>query len=186
VRQVRVQRAGRRGQSGVTLHRQPADPVARRGRAEGPDRLHEQDVGVPAGDQSGADRTGGLLAGDQVVSISSGLSRQGMPGVSVYSGLRGGIQAATRALAAEWGGRGVRCNVVSPGAIRTTLGAWITDNATARAKYLEKVPLGRVGEPDDIAAAVLFLASPAASYITGQTLAVDGDWVTTAPSPVAG
>ncbi|MET7992569.1 SDR family oxidoreductase [Amycolatopsis sp. NPDC005232] len=122
--------------------------------------------------------------GGSVVTLSSGAAHQGLPGLSVYSGLRAGAEAATRALAAEWGSRGVRFNAVSPGAVRTTLGAWIVDDDSARAKYLETVPLGRVGEPDDVAAAVLFFASPASSYITGQTLAVDGGWVTTALSPV--
>ncbi|WP_326835549.1 SDR family NAD(P)-dependent oxidoreductase [Amycolatopsis rhabdoformis] len=122
--------------------------------------------------------------GGSVVTLSSGAARLGLPALSVYSGLRAGNEAATRALAAEWGPRGVRFNAVAPGAVRTTLGAWIVDDDSARAKYLETVPLGRVGEPDDVAAAVLFFASPASAYLTGQTLAVDGGWATTAPSPV--
>ena len=121
--------------------------------------------------------------GGSIVNISSGLSQLGMPGVSVYSALRAGIEAATRSLAAEWGHGRVRVNVVSPGATRTSLGSWITGNESVTRRYLEHVPLGRVGEPEDIAAAVLFLTSPQSAYITGQTLAVDGGWVTTAPNP---
>jgi NAD(P)-dependent dehydrogenase (short-subunit alcohol dehydrogenase family) len=123
--------------------------------------------------------------GGSIVNISSGLGQLGMPGVSVYSALRAGIEAATRSLAAEWGHGRVRVNAVSPGATRTSLGSWITGNETVARRYLENVPLGRVGEPEDIAAAVLFLSSPRSAYITGQTLAVDGGWVTTAPNPAA-
>ncbi|WP_297542897.1 SDR family oxidoreductase [Amycolatopsis sp.] len=132
---------------------------------------------------------GGLVAakmaetgGGSVVNMSSGLGQQGMPDVSLYSAVKGGLDAATRSLAAEWGSASVRFNVVSPGITRTELGAWIAADEKAQSKYLEKVPLGRIGEPDDVAATVLFLSSPASAYITGQTLAVDGGWVTTAPS----
>jgi NAD(P)-dependent dehydrogenase (short-subunit alcohol dehydrogenase family) len=122
--------------------------------------------------------------GGSIVNISSGLGQRGMPGVSLYSGLRGGIEAASRALAAEWGSSQVRVNVVSPGATRTTLGSWITGDDAVTGRYLETVPLDRVGEPEDIAAAVLFLGSPQSAYVSGQTLAVDGGWSTTVASPL--
>jgi NAD(P)-dependent dehydrogenase (short-subunit alcohol dehydrogenase family) len=105
--------------------------------------------------------------------------------VSLYSALKAGLEGATRALAAEWGGSGVRVNTVSPGVIRTLLGSWISADVVALRNYLQKVPLNRIGEPAEIAEAVLFLASPASAYITGQTIPVDGGWVTTAPSPFA-
>jgi NAD(P)-dependent dehydrogenase (short-subunit alcohol dehydrogenase family) len=124
--------------------------------------------------------------GGSIVNISSSLSRQGMAGTSLYGALKGGLESYTLALAAEWGHGQVRVNVVSPGATRSDLGAWVVDNETVRANYLTKVPLGRVGEPEDIAAAVLFLSSPASSYITGQIISVDGGWATTAPSPLLG
>jgi len=132
---------------------------------------------------------GGLVAADMaasgggsIVSISSGLSQQGMPGVSLYSAVKGGLEAATRSLAAEWGAAAVRFNVVSPGVTRTRLGSWISSNDAALHKYLEKVPLNRIGEPEDVAAAVLFLSSPQSAYITGQVIPVDGGWITSSPS----
>jgi NAD(P)-dependent dehydrogenase (short-subunit alcohol dehydrogenase family) len=136
---------------------------------------------------------GGLAAermasqgGGSIVNVSSGLSRQGMPGVSLYSALRAGIESATRSLAAEWGPYRVRVNAVSPGATRTVLGSWITGDEAVMRRYLEKVPLGRVGDPEDIASAVRFLSSPQSAYVTGQTLAVDGGWGTSVPNPAAG
>jgi NAD(P)-dependent dehydrogenase (short-subunit alcohol dehydrogenase family) len=121
--------------------------------------------------------------GGAIVNVSSGLSQQGMPGVSVYSALKAGIEAATRSLAAEWGPAQVRVNAVSPGVIRTSLGSWVTDDEAVTRRYLGKVPLGRVGEPDEIATAVRFLCGPQSAYVTGQTLAVDGGWVTSVRNP---
>ncbi|MBB4789667.1 SDR family NAD(P)-dependent oxidoreductase [Streptomyces nodosus] len=123
--------------------------------------------------------------GGSIVNISSGLGQQGMAGTSVYSALRAGIEGATRALAAEWGAQQVRVNAVCPGVTRTTLGSWVTADAATFNRYLGKVPLGRIGEPEDIAAAVLFLSTARSSYITGQTLNVDGGWATSVPNPAA-
>ncbi|MDT7722557.1 MAG: hypothetical protein QOE94_3568, partial [Mycobacterium sp.] len=90
--------------------------------------------------------------------------------------------AATRALAAEWGAANVRVNTVRPGVTRSDMAEAIVSNDAIRTHYLTHVPLARVGEVEDIAQAVLFLASDAAAYVTGQTIDVDGGWATTAPS----
>jgi len=80
----------------------------------------------------------------------------------------------TRSLAVEWAGRGVRVNGVAPGYVETDLTAAVRGHADISADLLAKVPLGRFGRPEEIARAVTFLASDDASYITGQTLYVDG------------
>jgi NAD(P)-dependent dehydrogenase (short-subunit alcohol dehydrogenase family) len=122
--------------------------------------------------------------GGSIVTISTGVASLGMAWTSLHSALKAGMEAATRALAAEWGHEHVRVNAISAGNTRTRLGSWIVDNDAARENYLRNVPLGRIGEPHDIAAAVLFLSSPAASYITGQVIGVDGGWGTTSRSPL--
>ena len=146
------------------------------------DRAWALDLRAPLLLAGGAAADMAARGGGSVVNISSGLSMQGMPGVSLYSALKAGMEGATRSLAAEWGAAGVRVNTISPGVIRTALGSWVTGNEATLEAYLQKVPLGRVGEPDEVAAAVLFLSSPDGAYITGQTLSVDGGWVTTAPT----
>ncbi len=88
-----------------------------------------------------------------------------------YSAAKAGLELLTRNLAAEYGRRNVRFNLVAPGTIRTRV--W-DDQPESLARLSELYPLGRVGEPDDIAAAVAFLASDDASWITGVTLPVDG------------
>jgi NAD(P)-dependent dehydrogenase (short-subunit alcohol dehydrogenase family) len=123
--------------------------------------------------------------GGSIVTISSALSNRGNAMNSLYSASKGALDAATRALAAEWGPSGVRVNVVRPGITRTDMATDILDNPDMVATYRRSVPLDRVGEPADVAEAVLFLASPASSYITGQLLDVDGGWGATARSILA-
>lgn len=123
--------------------------------------------------------------GGSVVSISSALGGLGNTYNSLYSASKGAVEAATRALAAEWGPNGVRINAVRPGVTRSDMAADIVNHEGRRKTYLKHVPLGRVGEPADIADAVLFLASDAADYITGHVLDVDGGWGSTAPSIIA-
>lgn len=106
-----------------------------------------------------------------IINITSTAADKGFPGTSVYSATKAALASLTRTWAAEFGANGVRVNSVSPGPTRTpgtaALGEFIDDVAAA-------LPLQRTARPEEIAQAVLFLASPRASYVTGSTLYVDG------------
>jgi 3-oxoacyl-[acyl-carrier protein] reductase len=111
--------------------------------------------------------------GGRIINISSLASEYALPGTSVYSATKGALDALTRVWAHELGPRGVTVNAVSPGPIQTDAAAqFLTDEA--RAMFVARTPLGRVGEPADVAAVVAFLASPDAAWITGHVLAASG------------
>jgi 3-oxoacyl-[acyl-carrier protein] reductase len=107
-----------------------------------------------------------------IVNISSIVGLHGNPGQTNYSASKAGIIGFTKALARELGSRGVRANVVAPGYIDTRLTQAIADEM--RELMLANTPLGRFGEPEDVAGAVRFLCSDEASFITGEVLLVDG------------
>jgi 2-hydroxycyclohexanecarboxyl-CoA dehydrogenase len=109
--------------------------------------------------------------GGAIVNITSDSGRVGAAGEAVYSGTKGGLAAFSKSLAQEVGRLGITVNCVSPGIIATPMSA---PNQEIIDKLVKKVPMKRVGLPVDVAAAVVFLMSPAASYITGQTLSVGG------------
>lgn len=109
-----------------------------------------------------------------IVNLSSQAGAVALPTESVYCMTKAGISHLTRCLALEWGPSGVRVNAVAPTFIRTPgTVKWLQDDAF-RTDLLSRIPLGRVGEPVDVAGAVVFLASPAAALITGATLLIDG------------
>jgi NAD(P)-dependent dehydrogenase (short-subunit alcohol dehydrogenase family) len=108
-----------------------------------------------------------------VSALGGGLVGLGRGG-SIYAMTKGGIVALTRDLAAEWGAYGIRVNAIAPGWIRTPMTQALQDDPERSAKMLERVPLGRWGEPDDVAAVVVFLASDASAYVTGCTIPIDG------------
>ena len=117
-----------------------------------------------------------------IVNVSSALAGLGMPDNAIYAASKGALDAATRALAAELGPKGVRVNAVRPAVTRSDMsGAILSDPAVTNA-YLESVAIKRLGEPSDIAGAVVWLASDDAAYVTGQVIDVDGGWSTTARS----
>src|SRR5688572_15049536 len=114
-------------------------------------------------------------AGGSIVNISSVVSTLGFPNASVYSGTKGAVDAITRALAKELGPRGIRVNAINPGMVETegTQSAGIT--ASEMRKQVEaQTPLGRIGQPQDIAGAAVFLASADSSWITGETFVISG------------
>jgi NAD(P)-dependent dehydrogenase (short-subunit alcohol dehydrogenase family) len=113
-----------------------------------------------------------------IVNVTSALLGRPIPGVSAYAASKGGVLGFTRAMAIELAAEGIRCNSVSPGLVRSDI--WLSagmDQAQYEG-YLEMrsktYPLGRVGTPPDVSAAIRFLLSPAASWITGVDLPVDG------------
>jgi 3-oxoacyl-[acyl-carrier protein] reductase len=107
-----------------------------------------------------------------IVNISSVVGLHGNPGQTNYSASKAGIIGFTKALARELGSRGVRANVIAPGYIHSRLTDEISEDM--RSLMLQNTPLGRLGEPEDVAGAVRFLCSDAAAYITGEVLQVDG------------
>jgi NAD(P)-dependent dehydrogenase (short-subunit alcohol dehydrogenase family) len=96
---------------------------------------------------------------------------------AAYNASKAGVINLTRSLALEWGERGVRVNGISPGALRTELMATRLANEEYVRRTLDRLALKRIGVPEDIVGAAIFLASPAAEWLTGQLLAVDGGWL---------
>jgi NAD(P)-dependent dehydrogenase (short-subunit alcohol dehydrogenase family) len=109
-----------------------------------------------------------------IVHVSSITARETMGGIGAYGIAKAGVTMLSRSLAAEWGPDGVRSNVVHPGLIQTPMTQASYDDPAVAQGRAAAVPLGRVGQPDDIAQTVLFLASPRAAYINGAELLVDG------------
>lgn len=113
-------------------------------------------------------------SGGKIVNLSSQAGFVGLPTESVYGMTKAGIAHLTKCLAVEWGKYGINVNAVAPTFIRTPgTVKWLKDEAF-RNDLLSRIPLGRVGDPVDVVGAVVFLASPAASLITGATLLIDG------------
>lgn len=108
----------------------------------------------------------------RIVNISSVAAEHHNPGQANYSASKGAVNSLTRALAVEVGKRGVTVNAVAPGFIETDMSEAVRNKAGDLIK--KAIPAGRLGKPEDIAAVVLFLCSPAAAYVTGQVITVDG------------
>lgn len=121
--------------------------------------------------QAAADR---LRDGGRIVNVTSLSAFVGFFGQANYAASKAGIVGLTKVLSREVARRGVTVNAVAPGVVLTDMGRSIPDEA--RAAMLANIPLGRFAEPREVAETVLFLASPMASYITGQTLHVNGGW----------
>lgn len=108
----------------------------------------------------------------RIINISSVVGATGNPGQANYSAAKAGMFGFTKSLAREIGSRGITVNAVAPGFIDTDMTRGLTDEQ--RASLQEQIPLRRLGAPEDVAKAVLFLASPDAAYVTGETLHVNG------------
>jgi NAD(P)-dependent dehydrogenase (short-subunit alcohol dehydrogenase family) len=109
-----------------------------------------------------------------VVNVSSIVGSQGTPYMTGYAAAKGAVNSMTRNAAIEWARAGVRCNAVVPGAIMTDPTKAILPDEQAQAYMESLIPMRRIGDPEEVANAIVFLASPLASYITGVLLPVDG------------
>ncbi|GAA3675935.1 SDR family oxidoreductase [Nonomuraea antimicrobica] len=112
-----------------------------------------------------------------VVNVASMLSFVGGPKSPAYTASKGGVMQLTKALAVAWAGEGIRVNAVAPGWIRTALTAALHEDGTAARRIVDRTPMGRWGEPADVAGAVVFLCGPDARFITGVVLPVDGGYL---------
>lgn len=112
--------------------------------------------------------------GGAIVSLGSIAAIQGFYGQANYAAAKAGVQAMMRVLAREAARRGIRANAIAPGVIDTTMAATIPESV--RAEMLKNIPLARLGTPEEVANVALFLCSPLASYVSGQTIEVNGGW----------
>lgn len=110
----------------------------------------------------------------KVINVASMDAVIGTPNLSVYGATKGGLVQLTKALAAEWSRHGVRVNALCPGYIRTSANAHVLADERLRDMITRRIPLRRVGEPDDLAVIAVYLASDASDFVTGASFLVDG------------
>ncbi|MGC6400965.1 2-dehydro-3-deoxy-D-gluconate 5-dehydrogenase KduD [Sphingomonas sp. FW199] len=115
--------------------------------------------------------------GGSIINIASMLTFQGGIRVPSYTASKSGIGGLTKLLACEWASKGITVNAIAPGYIATNNTAALQADETRNRQILERIPAGRWGDPSDLGGAAVFLASPAARYIQGHILAVDGGWL---------
>jgi len=112
--------------------------------------------------------------GGSIIQMASVAGIQGAQGLSFYSASKGGVRLFTQAVSKELGGSNVRVNCIAPGWIDTPLNEWMTGDEGTLREAEKMIPMGRIGTPEEIVGAAIFLASDASSFVTGTTLVVDG------------
>lgn len=156
-----------------TILRQPA--------AEHPDEYWDTVLEVNLSAQFVLSREIGKLmmanGGGKIIFTASLLSYQGGITVPGYTASKHGIAGLTKALANEWAGHNIQVNAIAPGYIRTDNTQALQDNPVRHKSILERIPAGRWGDPVDFAGPVIFLASAASDYVSGELLTVDGGWM---------
>jgi len=113
----------------------------------------------------------------RIINIASLLSFQGGINVPAYTASKHAVAGVTKALANEWGAKGVTVNAIAPGYISTDNTQALRNDVDRNTSILARIPIGRWGTPEDLAAVAVFLASPAAAYINGEIITVDGGWM---------
>ncbi|MCJ1399187.1 hypothetical protein MMC11_002389 [Xylographa trunciseda] len=112
-----------------------------------------------------------------IINVASLLSFQGGLTVPAYAASKGGVAQLTKALSNEWAGKGINVNAIAPGYIATEMNTALMKDEKRAESILTRIPAGRWGDPEDFKGAVIFLASKASSYVSGEILTVDGGWM---------
>ena len=113
----------------------------------------------------------------RIINITSIGGQAALPRLIAYCAAKGAVDQITRVLAVEWAQHRILVNAIAPGYVETDLTKGLSENTTRRDTLIRQVPLGRLAKPEEIVGAAIYLASDAASYVTGQMLCVDGGWL---------
>lgn len=112
-----------------------------------------------------------------IINVASLLSFQGGITVPAYSASKGGVAQLTKALSNEWSSKGVTVNAIAPGYIATEMNTALINDESRATSILQRIPAGRWGNPDDFKGGIVYLASAASAYVSGEVLTIDGGWM---------